>query len=63
MGNKEKDGNKRKEKHQDLRAGIHGEVRSGGLLGEENPNPLTIEDQEVLVAPGSKLPAGQTTRE
>jgi len=47
----------------DLRAGIHGEVTPGGLLGEGYRDPLAVEDTEVVVGPGSKLPAGQTTRE
>jgi hypothetical protein len=60
---KDKGGSKSKMKLQDLRDGIHGEVTSGGLLGEGYHDPLSIEDDEVIVAPGSKLPAGQTTRE
>jgi hypothetical protein len=60
---KDKDGNRSKVKLPDLRAGIHGEVTSGGLLGEGYRDPLAIEDDEVIVSPGSKLPAGQTTRE
>lgn len=47
----------------DLRAGIHGEVTSGGLLGDGCRDPLAIVDTEVIVGPGSKLPVGQTTRE
>lgn len=63
LENKDKDGKRSKVKLPDLRAGIHGEVTSGGLLGEGNRDPLAIEDTEVIVSPGSKLPAGQTTRE
>jgi hypothetical protein len=60
---KDKDGKRSKLKLPDLRAGIHGEVTSGGLLGDGYRDPLAIEDSEVLVSPGSKLPTGQTTRE
>lgn len=60
---KDKDGKKCNVKSPDLRAGIHGEVTSGGLLGEGYRDPLAIEDTEVIVGPGSKLPIGQTTRE
>jgi len=60
---KDKDRKRSKVKLPDLRAGIHGEVTSGGLLGEGYRDPLAIEDTEVIVGPGSKLPVGQTTRE
>ena len=63
MEKNDKDSKGKTVKLPDLRAGIHGEVTSGGLLGEGYRDPLTIEDGTVLVGPGSKLPAGQTTRE
>jgi hypothetical protein len=60
---KDKDGKRSKVKLPDLRGGVHGEVTKGGLLGEGYRDPLAIEDDEVIVGPDSKLPAGQTTRE
>jgi hypothetical protein len=52
-----------KAKLPDLRAGIHGEVTSGGLLGDGYRDPLAIEAPGVLVGPGSKVPSGQVTHE
>jgi hypothetical protein len=63
LAKKDKNDKKSIGKLPDLRAGIHGEVTSGGLLGEGYRDPLSVEDTEVIVGPGSKLPAGQTTRE
>ena len=63
MEKKDKEGKRNKVKLPDLRAGIHGEVTPGGLLGEGYRDPLAIKDSEVIVSPGSKLPTGQTTRE
>jgi hypothetical protein len=60
---KNKDGKRSKVKLPDLRGGVHGEVTKGGLLGEGYRDPLAIEDDEVIVGPDSKLPAGQTARE
>lgn len=63
MEKKDKGSKRSKLKLPDLRNGVHGEVTKGGLLGEGYRDPLAIEDDEVIVGPGSKLPAGQTTRE
>ena len=63
MEKKDKGDKRSKAKLPDLRAGIHGEVTPGELLGEGYRDPLAVEDTEVIVGPGSKLPVGQTTRE
>jgi hypothetical protein len=63
LAKKDKNSNKIKGNVPDLRDGIHGEVTPGGLLREGNPSPLAFEDEEIIVAPGSKIPPGQTTRE
>ena len=60
---KDKDGKESKVKLPDLRGGIHGEVTTGGLLGEGYRDPLAIESSAVIVSPDSKLPPGQITRE
>ena len=63
MEKKDKDGKRSKVKLPDLRHGVHGALTSGGLVGEEKGDPLALDDGgEVATAPGSKLPAGQTSR-
>jgi hypothetical protein len=58
-----KNGKRSKMKPPDLRHGMHGVLTNGGLVGEEKPDPFTVDDGgEVIATPDSNLPSGQTTR-
>jgi len=60
---KDKGGKRTKVKLPDLRRGMHGALTDGGLVGEEKHGPFAVDDGgEVIVAPDSNLPSGQTTR-
>ena len=63
MEKKDKDGKRSNGKLPDLRHGVHGALTSGGLVGEEKgERQVHADGGEVATAPGSKLPAGQTSR-